>query len=275
MTGRVVTRAFMTPALAICLASSQASAGPPYITDDPEPVDLHHWELYLASQSFHDSDGWTLTAPHIEVNYGAVPDLQLHVIAPLAYSAANPGPSAYGYGDTELGAKFRFVQERSGTDGIPWIPMIGTFPLLEVPSGSKERGLGNGSAQLFLPVWLQKSLGPWQTYGGVGPWIDLGNSQRHWWYFGWLVQRRLFDWLSLGAEVFHQTPMEYGQKGDSRFNVGAVFDFTEVHHVLLSAGRGFEGTNLFQSYIAYQVTFGPKDAGGEDGSKTGPATPTK
>jgi hypothetical protein len=239
--------------LAVFLVSSTASAGPPYTTDDPEPVDYRHWELYLASQSFHDKDGWTGTAPHVEVNYGAVPNVQLHIIAPLAYSIPGNGPGAYGYGDTELGVKFRFVQENK------WTPMIGTFPFLEVPSGSRSAGLGNGSAQVFLPVWLQKSFGPWQTYGGVGVWLDLGDRDRHWWYFGWLVQRRMFEWLTVGAEVFHQTPDEPGGGSDSRFNVGAVVDFTEMHHLLLSAGRGLEGSNLFQGYVAYQATFGPEE----------------
>jgi len=229
------------------LLTSRAVAGPPYTTDDPETVDYRHWEVYLASQSFHDRDGWTGTAPHVEVNYGVVPNVQLHVIAPLAYSVPSTGRSAYGYGDTELGIKFRFVQEHS------WIPMIGTFPLLEVPTGARSVGLGNGSAQLFVPMWLQKSFGPWQTYGGTGVWLDLGDRDRHWWYFGWQVQRTIVKRLSVGAEVFHQTPMGAGGFPDSRFNLGMVFD------LLVSAGRGFEGSNLFQGYAAYQVTFGPKD----------------
>jgi hypothetical protein len=239
--------------LAAFLVTWKASAGPPYTTDDPEPVEYRHWELYLASQSFHDTDGWTGTAPHVEVNYGVVPNVQLHVIAPLAYSIPDREPRAYGYGDTELGVKFRFIQE------LKWIPMIGTFPLLEVPSGSRSAGLGNGSAQSFVPVWLQKTFGPWQTYAGVGVWLDLGDRNRHWWYFGWQVQRSILEWFSVGAEIFHQTPMVYGGGGDTRFNVGAILDVTEMHHLLLSAGRGFEGTNLFQAYFAYQVTFGPKE----------------
>jgi len=238
--------------LAVLLVPANASAGPPYITDDPEPVEYRHWELYLASQSFHDKDGWTGTAPHVEVNYGPAPNVQLHVIAPLAYSIPDEGPKAYGYGDTELGVKFRFIQEGA------WIPMIGTFPLLEVPTGSKSEGLGNGSAEVFIPVWLQKSFGQWQTYGGVGVWLDLANRDRHWWYFGWQIQRSIVKWLSVGAEVFYQTPMEPGQEGDSRFNLGAVVDLTEMHHLLLSGGRGFAGPNLFQGYVAYQLTFGPK-----------------
>lgn len=245
--------------LAVLLVASSAWAGPPYTTDDPEPVEYRHWELYLASQSFHDEDGWSGTGPHVEVNYGAVPNLQLHVITPLAYSAPESGPGAYGYGDTELGFKLRLVQERN------WIPMIGTFPLLEVPSGSRSDGLGNGSAQLFVPVWLQQDFGAWQTYGGGGAWIDLGDRDRHWWLFGWQLQRRTFEWLAIGAEVYHQTPTQHGGAGDTRFNVGAVVDFSDTHHLLLSAGSGFERASLFQAYVAYQLTFGPRDSG-ETGS---------
>jgi hypothetical protein len=32
------------------LLSSSALAGPPFITDDPEPVDHLHWEIYTFSQ---------------------------------------------------------------------------------------------------------------------------------------------------------------------------------------------------------------------------------
>jgi hypothetical protein len=242
-----------TVAITVFLAGPAASAGPPYTTDDPEPVAHRHWELYLASQHFRDRDGWAGTAPHAEVNYGVVPDVQLHVIAPLAYSAPDGGTARYGYGDTELGVKFRFVQETKS------IPMIGTFPFLEVPTGAREAGLGNGSAQVFLPVWLQKSFGPWQTYGGAGVWIDVGDRDRHWWYFGWQAQRRLVEGLTLGAEIFHQTPKEHGGESDSRFNVGAVIDLGETHHLLFSGGRGFTGPNAFQSYVAWLVTLGPAD----------------
>jgi hypothetical protein len=110
-------------------------AGPPYITDDPEPVEYRHWEVYLASIFTKQPEAWTATAPHLEVNYGALPNLQLHTILPMTLYAPAQGASSYGYSDTELGAKYRFVQERK------WLPQIGTFPLLEVPTGSHARNL--------------------------------------------------------------------------------------------------------------------------------------
>jgi hypothetical protein len=112
--------------------------GPPFITDDPEPVDYQHWEFYIASQDIKTAGDWSGTAPHVEVNYGVVSNVQLHLIAPLAYDAPSSGPAHYGYGDTELGVKFRFLQETER------MPQVGVFPLLEVPTGSSKDNLGNG-----------------------------------------------------------------------------------------------------------------------------------
>src|SRR5665213_1896052 len=79
--------------------------GPPFITDDPEPVDFHHWEVYVASIHTNFGGQWAGTFPHVEVNYGAAPNLQLHVIAPWSYTAGPSQPTVFGYGATELGMK--------------------------------------------------------------------------------------------------------------------------------------------------------------------------
>lgn len=100
-----------------------AMTGPPFQTDDPEPVDLHHYEFYVASQQTLTADGRSGTLPHFEFNYGALPNLQLHIMAPYAFSSPSGGPTQHGYGDTELGLKYRFVQE---TDNVP---MVGIFPM--------------------------------------------------------------------------------------------------------------------------------------------------
>ncbi len=165
--------------LALSLAGT-TYAGPPFVTDDPEPVELHHWEIYLATQQFHSSDGWSGTLPHLEVNYGVLPDVQLHLIAPLAYNKAPDDPWHQGYGDTELGFKYRFVH--TGEEGSEF--QVGIFPLIELPTGNSNLGLGNGKAQVILPVWLQKKSGDWTTYGGGGYWFNPGEDNRDYWYAG-------------------------------------------------------------------------------------------
>src|SRR5580692_8005996 len=100
-------------ALLFCLLP-RTEAGPPYLTDDPEPVELHHWEIDIATMDFRTVDGWTGTAPHMEINYGAVPGLQLHMLVQNAFNAPKDGTKHIGYGDTELGFKLRFIDEEEG-----------------------------------------------------------------------------------------------------------------------------------------------------------------
>jgi hypothetical protein len=237
------------PAAALlCVLSASAWAGPPFLTDDPEPVEFKHWEAYLASQHFKTADGASGTAPHIEANYGAAPNLQLHVIAPIAFSHPTGEATAQGYGDTELGAKFRFVNETACR------PQIGTFVLVEAPTGDADRDLGNGKTQVFLPVWFQKSWGPWTTYGGGGYWIDHGEEKKDWIYAGWLLQRNLSKHLTLGGEFFHRTPDTVGGESSTGFTGGGQINFTEHAHLLFSTGRDISGPNQLTGYIAFQWT---------------------
>lgn len=239
--------------LPLILGTMVAWAGPPFVTDDPEPVEFRHWEVYVASQHAKDKDGWSGTAPHFEVNYGALPNLQLHLIAPLAYVKPDDGSSHYGFGDLELGAKYRFIQE---TD---WRPQVGTFLIFDLPTGSSSRGLGSGHLRTFLPIWLQKSFGPWQSYGGGGYWINPGSENKNYWFLGWQVQRELSKAITLGGEMFYNTPTAEGEGGRMGFNVGTILNFTDEHHLLFSTGRDIHGQNRFSAYIAYQWTFGPSE----------------
>jgi hypothetical protein len=229
-----------------------ALAGPPFITDDPEPVDYQHWEFYIASQHTETSDGWAGTAPHFELNYGVVTNVQLHLIAPLAYAAPSVGGAHYGYGDTELGVKFRFLQQSDR------LPEAGIFPLLEIPTGSRSNGLGTGRLHAFLPLWLQKDFGDWSVYGGGGYGINPGPGNENWGFVGAVLQKQVTKNFLLGGEIYHSTSQVTGGRDDTAFNLGTVIDFTEHQHLLFSAGRSFSGPTEFQCYIAYQFTFGPE-----------------
>jgi len=238
-------------ALAILAAATLAQAGPPFATDDPEPVDYRHWEVYVASQYEHGGDGASGTLPHLEVNYGAWPNLQIHLIAPVAFAAPSGASRQSGYGDTELGAKYRFLDETEGR------PQVGVFPLVELPTGDSTRGLGSGHTQVFLPVWLQKKSGTWTTYGGTGYWINPGAGNRNWWFTGWLIQKEVRPGLTVGAEVFHETARRDDAASDTKMNVGVILDVDETRHILASFGPTIQGPSGYQAYLAFQLTFGP------------------
>jgi hypothetical protein len=226
-------------------------AGPPFLTDDPEPVEYQHWEVYLAAQYKHDRDQDSSTLPHLEINYGAIPNVQIHLIAPLVYVKPEGASSQYGYGDTELGVKYRFIQE---TD---YLPQVGIFPMIEFPTGDEEKGLGNGRTQYFLPIWLQKSFGQWTTYGGGGYWINPGEGNKDWWQFGWQLSREINKHLTLGAELYYKTAAATGSNDTTGYSIGAIINFTDNHHLLLSVGQDINGPNYLSAYAGYQFTFGP------------------
>lgn len=230
-----------------------AWAGPPFLTDDPEPVDLHHWEVYGFSAMSHVAGDTGGTLFGVEVNYGAAPNLQLHLIAPLAYDQPQGGAAVAGPGDIELGAKYRFVDRDKGD----WWPQVGIFPLLEVPAGNARRGLGTGETRAYLPVWLQWDWGKWTTYGGGGYWINPGAGNRNYWFAGWLLQYQLTENFAFGGEAFHQTSDSFDGRDQTGFNLGGVYDFSEHYHLLFSAGRGLQNaslTNEFSYYFAIQWT---------------------
>lgn len=241
-------------ACAALIGPSLALAGPPFLTDDPEPVEYQHHELYIASQQAQTHYVRNGTLPHVEYNYGAVPDLQLHILVPYNFNNPVNGQGQSGIGDIELGAKYRFVQETEDR------PMVGVFPLVETNTGDAGRGLGNGALQFFLPVWVQKRWGEWQSYGGGGYWINTAPNATNHWFFGWQLQKDVSERLTLGGELYYSTEPTAGIGMSSGFNLGGIYNFDEQNHLLFSAGRGLanaDDTNQFSFYFGYQLTWGP------------------
>ena len=106
---RFVTKKTRAAVAVLTLLSSPAIAGPPYITDDPEPVDYQRWEFYAFSQGGRANGETSGVAPSCDCNYGVLPDVQLHIQPGAAFRRASGASPAWGPGDTELGLKYRFV----------------------------------------------------------------------------------------------------------------------------------------------------------------------
>jgi hypothetical protein len=236
---------------ALLPARLAAQAGPPYETDDPDPGAYRHWEFYLATADARTPGGTSGTAPHVEVNYTAAPNLFLHVLVPFAYATAPGGPSAYGLGDIEVGAKWRFVQEGR------WRPMIGTFVQTDWPTASAASGLGTRHLHVLVPLWFQKSFGAWSTDFGGGYVLDFAEGYGNYWSGGWLVERQLSALATLGAEVFYEAAHHDGSPAALRANLGLVLNLTSHSHLLVSVGHSVFGERTLQAYFAYQLTLAP------------------
>ena len=222
-------------------------AGPPFKTDDPQPVEYLHWEFYVASEQQFMKQETDATVPQIEVNYGAMTNVQLHIVAPLGYVHSLNG-THFGYSDTELGVKYRFMGETESS------PQIGTFPLMEVPTGSANQQLGNGKIQIYLPVWIQKSWGKVTTYGGGGFWYNPRPDQKNWVFTGWELQYDFSELITLGGEICYQTSQSMESESSASFNLGGYVNLSDRHHILFSAGQTLSGESVITGYVGYQLT---------------------
>jgi len=225
-----------------------AHAGPPFLTDDPEPVERRHTEVNLALQATRAASGSSGTVG-ADVNYGCAKETQCHFAVPGAYSHAPGAALQAGLGDIELGVKYRFLNhEDSGF-------MAAVYPTLYLPTGNASRGLGSGRAQLLLPVWVQKTSGPWTWDAGAGHLSDPSAGARNSWFFGLLGSRSFGDALRIGAELVHRTPVAEGAPATTGFNVGAIVRLARSRNLLVSSGRGLQGAseNRGSVYVGYQV----------------------
>lgn len=261
--------------LALLAVCSTAFAGPPFQTDDPDPVDYRHFEMYAFELSDSTTAGGTsISVPAYEVNWGAAPNVQLHLILPLsAVLAPNNGPTTYGIGDTELGIKYRLFKETKHS------PEVGIFPFFELPSGNAARGLGVGSTWYRMPLYLQKSRGAWTSYGGGGAVVVRQPGYNNYAFAGWLVQRQLNKKLMLGTELFG-----HGAEGDAALStrastmadLGGSYEFKPGFDLLFAGGRSIYGQPETYTYLALYWTWGPKGSDDTDAPLTsgGSATQT-
>jgi hypothetical protein len=244
--------------------TATAFAGPPFQTDDPDPVAYKHFEMYafeLSDGTGSKAGGTTLEVPSYEVNYGVAPNVQLHLVLPVAVNfSPGGGVVNYGIGDTELGAKVRFVKETK------WVPEVGIFPFFELPSGSAAKGLGVGTTWYRMPLWIQKSWGPWTSYGGGGEAIVPGMGYKDYPFAGWLVQRQLNKKVTLGVEFFgHGAEGEAATstRASTMADLGGIYEFKEGFDLLFAAGRSVAGQPETYTYLSLYWTW-PKDKAAED-----------
>ena len=206
-------------------------AGPPYLTDDPQPTDAGHWEIYNFVQGAHMAGDLGGEAG-LDLNYGAAKDLQITAVLPLGFDNPRGFRSdglTVGGGVIELAAKYKILHE----DDKGWTPDVSLFPRLFIPT---DHRFGTGHVGLLLPVWAEKDFGPWQVFGGGGYQVNPGAAQRNFWQGGVAVNRSLTERLSLGVEIFAQTPDAAEGGGFTTVDFGVTYKLIEHWSLLTSAG---------------------------------------
>jgi hypothetical protein len=237
--------------LGACVVCHGTFAGVPFVTDDPETVERGHFEIDAAASGTVRQGSHFGMLPGVEVNYGLLDNLQVSAKVGMSFMHETGERTHYGFGDTELGVKYRFLTE----DDAGWRPQVAFAPSVTLPTGNQQLGLGDGHAHVLLPLWVQKSIGDWTTYGGGGYVVNSHAEPKGYWTAGWVVLRKLGEKLQLGGEVFYTGAASVTDPSSVAFNLGGIYGLTEHDRILFSVGRGLthvSDTNRFSYYIGYQ-----------------------
>lgn len=214
-------------AIATMSMAAQATAGPPYLTDDPVPTDPGHWEIY----AFGTGEGRRATVDGeagLDLNYGPLEDVQLTATLPLSFSHAPGDGWRGGSGDLELGVKYRLIHdERHGIS-------VAVFPRAILPTAAHSPG---ERTQFLLPVWIGKDVaGGTSVFGGGGYTINPGFGNRNYWQSAVAVTHDLSKRVSVGAEVTRQGSDTVEGTAQTRAGLGTIIKLSDHYALLFSAG---------------------------------------
>ncbi len=228
------------------LAIHWAQAGPPFVTDDPEPPPPGGWEINVPFILERAPSTTDMDAPLFDLNYG-LPNVQLKLEFPIKVVREDGSGTAAGAGDLLLGVKWRLLNdERSQLQ-------LGVYPQLLLPTGDRAQGLGEGQPAYVLPLLVQKSWEKWTLYGNVGYWWQTAAETRNYVYAGVVLEREINERLTLGAELFGNSPKERCGRSDVAFNIGGTWKLSQHVNLLFAGGRDIVGDTSAMGYIGLQL----------------------
>jgi hypothetical protein len=262
--------------LFVCLSGARLWAqGPPFQVDDPVPVDFKHYEFYIFGSTDGTPAETDYSAPSFEFNWGAVPRVQIHTILPFGgirpsnnpiYLPSGAGSSANGLLDMEFGVKLAIIKETKV------IPQIGTFTMIEIPTGNADKGLGAGKVWYRLPLWLQKNEGKWLFDGGAGETVNSQDGFHNFPYGGFLVKREMNKKLDLAAEIFAhggEGPVTPQAESSTMIDAGGYWHLRgeEAMQLLFAYGHSIAGRTENYAYLGLYWTWGKDDKKSDDKDK--------
>lgn len=209
-------------------------------TDDSGTIGKSGWELETTLEFSQDKEsGQTAKerALGLSLNYGLSDVLDIGIAFGHAHNDDGT-TSISGLGDTEVGLKWRFYEQ----DGLSFA----VSPVLVLPSGDDEKGLGTGKVSFGANLIASKELDKgWSLHANAG-WGHVNfkdqaladASNRDLWHTSVAVQKELAEQWAVGAELGLACAEEKG--GDENPAFGAIeLVYTPSEKMEFSAGYKF------------------------------------
>jgi len=132
------------------------------------------------------------------------------------------GVPASGFGNVQLGAKLRLWAKPGG------IPAMSVLPTVNLPSASREKGLGSGSVDFGIAVLTGTDIGPRGhidvNYGiaSIGPDSGLPRFSQH--LLSTSISAAATARWNPYIEVFWFSRTEADQRSEASFDGGAIYE---------------------------------------------------
>jgi hypothetical protein len=241
--------------LILSLKTSFIFSAPPFITDDPAPVEYQHWQFYLFSTLDKSDTYRQINVPSFTLNYGAFPNFEASLtfgflsFKQTAFLEALNVLDAYGFTDMVFTPKYTLIKETNT------FPQIAVAPSISFPTGAQHRGLGNGRSIITYPIWLQKSWDSWTTYGGGGYLENLAPNTKNFYFEGWVIQKNLNERLMLGMELYHQNGSLVTRRSTTLAALGGSYNFQSSKSLLFSFSHQISGEKHLLGYLGLYFEF--------------------
>ncbi len=231
--------------------SARAQGGPPMITDDTETVPRGHWEINLGFTVERGFDGRLFQLPLMDVNYGLGERLQLKVEIPWLVLHQNGQRGINGLGNTNIGVRYRFRDEKENHPVA-----LSIYPQFEFnnPTSSRRRGLVDRGPEFLMPLQWQTQVGKFGVNGDVGYRFKRGPDEL---FTGVVIGREFKASIELLAEIHVEGERLHLSESEFVYNLGSRIKLAEHANLLLSAGKSIRRNHdpRFIGYAGLQINF--------------------
>jgi hypothetical protein len=236
--------------------AASAGAGPPLVTEDPDPAPARTLEVILAATGLDEGEATGFDAPLLDLSYGFGAGLEVSLSLPASF-VDRPGTGTRGgVGLLSLGGKWLLA----GGAAPEFRAELAFAPrgVLDVSSGAVARGVVDDTLDWILPFAGELRSGDWRLVAELGPEVRRHRSDRlrYGAYLGWRATPRV-EWL---AELRGRTAWSGG--GDFfAWRVGATLRLFAEVDLLAAAGRTF-ATDAprrrdFEAFLGLMVPLDP------------------
>jgi hypothetical protein len=227
--------------------------GPPLLTDDPGTPGPHNWEINVGLTTDRRSTVREFQAPSLDLNYGVGNRIQLNFVVPFVIQGADGEPTRSGLGNSSLGVKWRYFEDKKHELDLSTYPHFG----FNNPTASARRGIADPGLTLLWPFEITKKIGPIDVNGEAG--YQFSQKVPNAWIAGLAMGHQATPRLEVLGEIYRNaevgTPVH-----DNTFDFGGRLKLRNPVLLLFMAGRSFSGPASGQSqligYIGLQFLLG-------------------